>query len=71
MLKYPSYEAQITELTNLKYKFEKMVKTLVGEEGRLVVFIDDLDRCIPDKIPDILEAINYLLPLKNVSISWG
>lgn len=57
VLKYDSYEAQITELTNLKNRFEKMVKAWVKNEGRLLVFIDDLDRCTPDKIPDVIEAI--------------
>jgi Cdc6-like AAA superfamily ATPase len=57
MLKYGSYKEQITELMKLQDDFAGMVADLVGKEGRLVVFIDDLDRCTPDKIPDLLEAI--------------
>jgi formylglycine-generating enzyme required for sulfatase activity len=56
-LKYGSYEEQITELMELQDDFAGMVTDLVGKKGRLVVFIDDLDRCTPDKIPDLLEAI--------------
>jgi formylglycine-generating enzyme required for sulfatase activity len=57
VLKYGSYKEQITELMKLQNDFAVMVEDLVGEDGRLVVFIDDLDRCTPDKIPDLLEAI--------------
>jgi len=57
MLKYAPYEAQVTELMQLQERFKDMVKVLVGEDGRLVVFIDDLDRCTPDKVPEVLEAI--------------
>jgi len=57
MLKHGSYESQISELMKLQRRFDGMVKDLVGAGGRLVVFIDDLDRCAPDKIPDLLEAI--------------
>ncbi len=56
-LKYEPFEAQVTELTKLRDRFEDMVEAWVGKSGRLVVFVDDLDRCAPDKIPDILEAI--------------
>ena len=57
MLKYAPYEAQVTELTQLQERFRDMVEVLVGEDGRLVVFIDDLDRCTPDKVPEVLEAV--------------
>jgi formylglycine-generating enzyme required for sulfatase activity len=57
MLKYAPYEAQVTELMQLQTRFKDMVEVLVGEDGRLVVFIDDLDRCTPDKVPEVLEAI--------------
>jgi len=56
-LRYKSYEAQITELMQLQNRFKELVKTLVRQDGRLVVFIDDLDRCTPDKIPEVIEAI--------------
>jgi formylglycine-generating enzyme required for sulfatase activity/energy-coupling factor transporter ATP-binding protein EcfA2 len=57
VLKYAPYEAQVTELMQLHEQFKETVEVLVGESGRLVVFVDDLDRCSPDKIPEVLEAL--------------
>ena len=47
-------------------KFEELTKEYVSDEGRMVVFIDDLDRCISEKTIDILEAIKLFL---NVPLS--
>ena len=49
------FEAEFKELTN----------EYVGDGGRLVVFIDDLDRCISEKTIDILEAIKLFLNVQH------
>jgi len=36
-----------------------------GTRGRLILFIDDLDRCVPTKIVGLLEAIKLFLDLKH------
>lgn len=41
--------------------FQKVVDAIVGKDGRLVVFIDDLDRCCPPQALKVLEAIKLFL----------
>ncbi len=48
-----------------KEEFKDIIKDYVGDEGRMVVFIDDLDRCISEKTIDILEAIKLFLNVQH------
>ena len=41
------------------------------EQLQIVVFIDDLDRCKPNKIVEVLEAINIVLAGSNFSVVVG
>jgi formylglycine-generating enzyme required for sulfatase activity/Cdc6-like AAA superfamily ATPase len=59
------YEEQISILHELRVEFEEIVEFWVGKYGRLVVFVDDLDRCTPDKIPEVLEAIKLFATTKR------
>jgi hypothetical protein len=42
-------------------RFADVVKEYVGEKGRLVVFIDDLDRCLPEGEITVLESLKLFL----------
>jgi len=42
-------------------QFEELIIKLVGENGRLIIFIDDLDRCIPENSVVILESLKLFL----------
>jgi Cdc6-like AAA superfamily ATPase len=45
---------------------EKALKNnIAGNNRRLVVFVDDLDRCLPEQCVDIFEAIKLFLNCKN------
>lgn len=41
--------------------FNALLKSWVGDDGVLVIFIDDLDRCLPAKTVQTLEAIKLFL----------
>lgn len=53
-------------LEQFELEFGSLVhKYVIGRQGRLVVFIDDLDRCLPEKAIEILEAIKLFLDVEG------
>jgi predicted ATPase len=52
---------RVSVLDQFKTDFDDMIVSLVGREGRLVIFVDDLDRCQPDRIVQVLDAIKLFL----------
>lgn len=59
-----AYKDHISFLDNFDKDFRKIIKTISGKKP-LVVFIDDLDRCLPEKTIQILEAIKLFLDVQN------
>jgi len=57
ILREAPYETRISAIQQLEIHFDWLVKAWVGTEGRVVVFIDDLDRCPPDKMTEVLETL--------------
>lgn len=46
-------------------RFKDVTREYIGDKGRLLIFIDDLDRCIPEKAVDVLEAIKLFLHVQG------
>lgn len=66
---------QVQFLEQFQGRFKDLVKKYVigrGEgEGRLVVFVDDLDRCLPEKAVEVLEAIKLFLDVPGCAFVLG
>lgn len=52
-------------LNRFEEDFKLLVSNYVGPEGRLVIFIDDLDRCLPTEALTVLEALKLYLDRAN------
>ena len=59
-----SYRAHIAFLDEFSDEFKRIIK-LVGGGKPLVVVIDDLDRCLPEKAIQVLEAIKLFLDVEG------
>lgn len=55
----------IEKIEKLKSTFEKLIQNKVGEDGRVVIFVDDLDRLEPKKAVELLEVLKIFLDCKN------
>lgn len=59
-----SYRAHIAFLDEFSEEFKRIIK-LIGSGKPLVVIIDDLDRCLPEKAVQVLEAIKLFLDVEG------
>jgi hypothetical protein len=68
-----SSSGQLEAQTTLRERFAKDFRTVteVLGNGKLVILIDDLDRCQPEKIREIVEAINFLVTAGECYIVLG
>lgn len=66
-------QPSIEEQYQVVRKFRDDFKELLDEAGisKLIVLIDDLDRCLPDRIIDNLEAIKLFLNVDNSAFVIG
>lgn len=63
---HPNYKDKVRFLSHFEKDFAKIVQAatkngLGWKRSKLVIFIDDLDRCEPPKAADVIEAINLFL----------
>lgn len=62
-------ETKRTEIKNFRKTFKEVFEDCKGK--RLVVFIDELDRCTPDTVLDIFEAIRLFLYVPSTTFIIG
>ncbi len=60
-------EQQFSFFNEFEKTFDSLVEDYVGVDGRLVVFIDDLDRCLPENAIMVMEALKLYLIVPIVS----
>jgi hypothetical protein len=49
----------------------EVIRELEGQEYRIVIFIDDLDRCSPNKALEVLESIKLFLDIEGFAFVIG
>jgi predicted KAP-like P-loop ATPase len=54
-----------SEMRKLRSKLQEEANQVAADDTRLVFFIDDLDRCEPDQMIDLLDSIKIFLDLEN------
>lgn len=64
LVREQSYREHIAFLDRFSSDFQNIVNQ-IGSGKPLVVIIDDLDRCLPEKSLQVLEAIKLFLDVKN------
>jgi Cdc6-like AAA superfamily ATPase len=65
------YGRHIGYMTEIRDDLEKLEERLRQDNGRILVVIDDLDRCEPEKAVEVLQAINLLLNFESFIVCLG
>jgi formylglycine-generating enzyme required for sulfatase activity len=65
------YMQQLTSMEQFELSFQEAIEKILGKDGRLIVFVDDLDRCMPEKAIEILEAIKLFLHVPQTIFVLG
>ena len=64
---------QLLHMEQFETTFREAIKLLDenSTDGRLIVFVDDLDRCLPEKAIEVLEAIKLFLEVPGTVFVLG
>lgn len=57
----PNYEKKMGLFHDVETDMERVFDLLVDAKEPAVIFIDDLDRCSPDKVVEVIEAMNLII----------
>jgi hypothetical protein len=56
-----SFPNRVQSAQSFTRDFDNIIQNAVSEEGRLIVYIDDLDRCSPQHVVGVIDALNTFL----------
>lgn len=66
------HRRQLFHMEQFEATFKEAVKLIDAKgHGRLIVFVDDLDRCLPEKAIEVLEAIKLFMEVPGVVFVLG
>jgi Cdc6-like AAA superfamily ATPase len=71
VLKGTDYGKQINYMEEIHSDLELLAQRLQNNNGRVLIIIDDLDRCEPQKAVEVLQAVNLLLNFKSFIVCLG
>jgi Cdc6-like AAA superfamily ATPase len=66
-----NYGKQIGYMAEIKQDLQILEGRLQNEGGRILVVVDDLDRCEPEKAVEVLQAVNLLLHFETFIVCLG
>jgi len=65
------HQAQLRSLEEFQDTFRRILTLTLSPDQRFVLFIDDLDRCLPEKAVEILEAVKLFLDVEGCIFVLG
>ena len=60
-VRQPTYEGKLGVFHEVEQDVRRVFKLLVSKDQPVVIFIDDLDRCSPGTVAQVIEAMNLFL----------
>lgn len=60
-----------TQIEKRRGEFRKALAGVVAKDGRLVILIDELDRCPPARVLEILDVVRHLFDVPGVVVVLG
>ncbi len=61
VLREPNYDKKLGFFHEVEDDMERVFDLIIDDEKPAVIFIDDLDRCSPDNVVEVIEAINLII----------
>ena len=64
--KSESFFTEYDGYVKMKQQFKESLKDLIPDEGKLIIFVDELDRCRPTFAVETLEIVKHFFDIENI-----